>query len=129
MRDDTLKVTGTSAEQRARWRSAAGGGARDLSAWIRIAVDAAAAGTTLSVHDASAEALRAELVHLRAELGRGVGNNLNQIAAHLNGAARVGEANVSAHAAALIAAAADIAAVREAVTRALAGTVHHGRRP
>lgn len=119
MRTDVLKVSGTTADQRARWRVAAGGGTRDLSAWVRAAVDAAAAGTTLPAHVAAADALRTELAGLRADLSRGVGNNLNQIAHRLHADATTGAADVSAHGAALVAAAQDVAAMRVAVTRAL----------
>ena len=121
-RDDTLKVTGTTAGQRATWRAAAGGGPRALSAWIREAADAAADGGP----PGGGEALRRELVALRADLARGVGNNLNQIAHHLNATAKAG-APAAPGRAAIVHAMADVAAMRAILTAALAGTWPRGK--
>ena len=97
-RDDILKVSGVSPDQRAAWSACAA---------------AAASGTT-------AADLRAELVRLRADLARGMGNNLNQIAHALNADLKAGRLpDAAAHERSLAAAAADVALARRAVERML----------
>lgn len=106
-RQDILKVSGTTVDQRTVWREAAQRAQVSLSEWLREAADAAViAGTT-------AADLRAAIVALRTDIGRGVGNNLNQIARALNTDLRAGRrADLARHEAALEAAARDIAIIR-----------------
>lgn len=68
-----------------RWRTAAAAtGTPSLSEWLRDAGDAAC------MSGLDVPGLRAEIAGLRADLSRGVGNNLNQIAAALNAGQRMG---------------------------------------
>lgn len=67
-RQDVVKLSGTTAEQRSTWRQAARRADMPLACWLREAADAAVLGET------TAADLRAEIAKLR--LGRGVGNNL-----------------------------------------------------
>ena len=99
----------------ARWReAAAAAGASSLSEWVRDAANVAAS------QELDVPALRAEIVALRADIGRGVGNLLDQIATKLNTDAKAGlSPNATAHEAALAEAAADIAAMRARLDRAL----------
>jgi hypothetical protein len=109
-RDEIVRVR-TTAAQTARWRNIAG--PRGLSAWLRDLADvAAASGADVAV-------LRVELVRLRADLNRGVGNNLNQIAAAMNADLKAGRAASPADRA-LAEAAAELAAMRAVVEEALA---------
>lgn len=121
MRGDIVKVSGTSPDQRAAWRACAAAAGLPMAAWVREAADAAAAtGTT-------AADLRDALVWLRTDLGRGLGNNVNQLAHALNLDLKAGHRpEAAAHERALAAAAADAAAMRRAVDRALRGL---GQRP
>ena len=74
MRNQIVRIRVT-AEELATWRDAAtAAGHASMSAWLRgLAMLSAATGV-------DAAALRATLSALRADLARGVGNNLNQIA-------------------------------------------------
>jgi hypothetical protein len=120
-RDDIIKVSGTTAGQRARWREAAGGGPRDLSAWIRAAADLAAADP-MRVHaaQASTETLVDAIVGLRSALGSGPGNALNQVARALNTDIRSGRApDAAPHERALADAHAELQAIRGALNLAL----------
>ena len=106
-RDDILKVSGVSPDQRTAWSACAAAAGLPTAAWMREA--AAAAGTT-------AADLRAELVRLRVDLARGMGNNLNQIAHALNADLKAGKLpDAAAHERSLAAAAADVALARRAV--------------
>ena len=68
-----------------RWRAAAAAtGTPSLSEWLRDVADAAC------LRGLDVPALRSEIVGLRADLSRGVGNNLNQLAVLLNAEARAG---------------------------------------
>ena len=96
-----------------RWRAAAAAtGTPSLSEWLRDVADAAC----LSGLDVPA--LRAEIIALRADLSRGVGNNLNQLAALLNAEAKAGIRPDGASLD-LAAAAAEIAAMRARLDQAL----------
>lgn len=67
-------------DEHARWTAAARAvGHPSLSSWVRALMDEAAAT------GGDGRAVAAALVALRTELGRGIGNNLNQIAHRLNG--------------------------------------------
>lgn len=111
MRSDLVKLRATP-DQAGRWRAAAG--ERGLSEWIRGLADVAAAS------GADVALLRGELAALRADLNRGPGNALNQIARALNTHIRAGELpNAAAHERGLAAAADDLAALRRGVERAL----------
>ena len=96
-----------------RWRAAAAAtGTPSLSEWLRDVADAAC----LSGLDVPA--LRSEIVGLRADLSRGVGNNLNQIAAALHADAKAGiPPSAAGHD--LAAAATEIAAMRVRLDQAL----------
>lgn len=117
-RPDVIKISGTSAEQRQRWRRASG---PSLSAWMRLAADRTASGKDGLVLSAEhAERLEAALVAIRADLNRGVGNNLNQIAVALNTSLKAGKgADPGPHEAALNQAAEDLHAIRDLISRAL----------
>lgn len=125
-RRDVLKVSGTTARQREAWRAAAEAADMPLATWLREAADAAAAAGT------TAADLRAEIMALRAEIARGVGNNLNQIARALNTELRANRAaQIAAHEAALAAAAAELRVLRrkaEALLRRLERAGQRGRR-
>ena len=111
-RDDILKVSGVSSGQRATWSACAAAAGLPSAAWMREAAAAAASGTI-------AADLRAELVRLRADLARGMGNNLNQIAHAPNADLKAGRLpDATAHERSL-AAAADVALARRAVERML----------
>ena len=116
-RDGMVKLRVT-ADQAARWRAVAEG--RGLSAWLRELADVAAES------GADVAELRAELVRLRTDLNRGLGNNLNQIAAALNADLKAGQAD-GAHGRGLAAAAVELARLRAAVEEAL--TVLRPRAP
>ena len=77
-RDDILKVSGVSPDQCTAWSACAAAAGLPTAAWMREAATVAAAS------DITAADLLAELVRLRADLARGTGNNLNQIAHALN---------------------------------------------
>ena len=121
MRDDIFKVSGTTARQRARWREAAGGGPRDLSAWIRAAADSAAADpASVQAVRVTTDALVEAIVDLRGALGSGPGNAINQVARALNTDIRGGRApNAPPHEQALADAYAEIQAIRGALNLAL----------
>lgn len=125
-RRDVVKLSGTSAPQREAWQAAARAADMPLAAWLREAADAAVlTGTT-------AADLRAEILALRTEIGRGVGNNLNQVAHALNTDLRAGRrADGAAHDATLAAAAQDLAGLRrkaEAMLRRVERAGQRGRR-
>lgn len=106
-RRDVLKISGTTARQRNAWRAAAQASEMPLASWLREAADAAVVSGTIAAD------LRAEIVALRTELGRGAGNNLNQLARTLNIDLRARRSpDGPAHEEALKAAARDIAAVK-----------------
>ena len=114
MRDDILKVSGTTPDQRAAWSACAREAGLPVAAWMREAATAAAASGT------TAADLRAELVRLRADLARGVGSNINQVAHALNVDLKAGRApDAALHERSLATAAADVAAARRAVERML----------
>ncbi|PPQ28194.1 hypothetical protein [Rhodopila globiformis] len=122
-RQDILKVSGTTMNQRTVWREAAQRAQVSLSAWMREAADAAViAGTT-------AADLRAAIVALRTDLGRGVGNNVNQIARILATDLRAGRrADLAPHEAALEAAARDLALIRRRTEALLRRVERAGQR-
>ena len=106
-RTDIVKLSGTSAAQRDAWRTAAVAAGLPLATWLREAADAAALGGTIAAD------LRDELMRLRADLTRGVGNNLNQVARALNVDLKaMRHPDDEAHTAALIDAAAELAVLR-----------------
>ena len=109
-RGDVIKVSGTNAGQRARWRQVSG---RSLSAWIRQAADRATDGFSSVLTSGQCSRLEEMLLTLRADLNRGAGNNLNQIAQALNTDLRSGlGADGAAHGPALLAVAASIEGIR-----------------
>ena len=109
-RDDVVKVSGTNAGQRARWREVSG---RSLSAWMRQAADRAADGSSSVLTSGQCSRLEETLLTLRADLNRGAGNNLNQIAQALNTDLRSSlGADGAAHGPALLAAAVSIEGIR-----------------
>lgn len=121
VRDDIAKVSGTTPEQRALWRAAAGGGNRGFASWARDSLDAAARGVAgLSPRSAEAAALCAELAGMRAELNRGIGSLIDQIATRLHLDARAGRApDASGVEGALARAADELAELRAAIDRGL----------
>lgn len=122
-REDIIKISGVTAGQRTAWQAAAKAAGTTLSSWVREAVDAAA------LTGATAATLRGDLVTLRAELNRGVGNNLNQLARTLNIARKEGTAiDPAGHAAALKAAAADLAGLRRQMDTLLRRLERRGRK-
>jgi hypothetical protein len=65
-------------EEMERWKAAAASHGMAVSAWMRaLADEAAATGRT-------GREITAELIRLRQDLARGIGNNLNQIAHRLH---------------------------------------------
>ncbi len=97
-----------------RWREAAQDSGVSLSEWLRNAADVAC------MKELDVPALRSELAGFRAELGRGAGNLLDQIAERLHVDAKAGKSPSAAeHERALVQAAADIAAMRSRLDRAL----------
>jgi len=78
IRRDVVKISGTHEGQREAWRSAADRNGLPLATWLREAADAAV------LSGVTAADLRSEIQRLRADLTRGVGNNLNQVAQHLH---------------------------------------------
>lgn len=120
-RDDIIKVSGTTPGQRARWREAAGGGPRDLSAWIRAAADLAAADPAgAQAMQATTETLVVAIVGLRSALGSGPGNTLNQVARALNTDIRTGRTpDAAPHERSLADAHAELQAIRAALNLAL----------
>lgn len=118
-RDDIAKISGTTPDQRATWRVAAGGGARDFAVWARKRLDQAAAGQDGgAASDTALAEIRGELARLRQALNSGVGNNLKQLATGLNANLKAGKAT-SVNEASLAAIAADLAALRAQVAVAL----------
>lgn len=106
------------AEDIARWRLSAGS-ARALSAWVRTACDHAAAADLASAADAD-RATRAELIALRANLGRGIGNLLDQIATRLHIDAKMGVvSSTDGIGEAIVQATAEISAIREVINTRL----------
>lgn len=103
------------ASMSARWRHAATQtGASSLSEWLRDVVDVSA------ISGINVDGLRSELAMFRAELGRGAGNLLDQVAERLHIDAKSGHApNAVEHERALIQAAADVSAMRKQLDRAL----------
>lgn len=122
-REDIIKISGITAGQRTAWQAAAKAAGATLSSWVREAADAAA------LTGATAATLRGDLVTLRAELNRGVGNNLNQLARTLNIARKEGRAiDPADHTAALKAAAADLAGLRRQMDTLLRRLERRGRK-
>lgn len=121
-RADIAKISGTTPEQRAAWRTAAGGGGRAFSAWARDILDDAARGApSLPARSAEAAALRAELAGLRSELNRGIGNLLDQVATRLHVDALAGRApDVDGVDATLAQARGELADLRAAITKGIA---------
>jgi hypothetical protein len=114
-KDDLVKLR-LPATMAARWRvAAAATGTPSLSEWLRDVGDAAAS------RGVDVPGLRAEIAALRADLGRGAGNLLDQIATKLNTNAKSGLApDAAAHTRALTDAAVDIAVMRARLDRTLA---------
>jgi hypothetical protein len=68
----------TTPDERDRWHAAAAERGMTATAWLRaLADEAAATGRT-------GREITAELIRLRQDLARGIGNNLNQIAHRAN---------------------------------------------
>lgn len=76
-RQTAIKVR-ASTEESIRWHDTAKAHGLTLSAWLRGLADDAVAC------DGSGRELATALVELRTEIGRGVGNNLNQLAHRAN---------------------------------------------
>lgn len=116
-----VRISGTSADQRATWREAAGGGARDLSGWLRRAADRAAAKQADGgLRRQDIDALTATITDLLGLIGRGPGNALNQVARALNVDIAAGrKPSAAACEAALAAAADDLKAIRQRLDDAL----------
>ncbi len=113
-------------EEEQRWRAAADASGQNLSAWLRGVADLAAAGAG-AVNPAE---VRDALVRFRADLNRGVGNNLNQLARALNGDLLAEkEPSASACEAALTRAAEDLSTMRAALQQALGGLSSRRRPP
>lgn len=110
-RDETIKIR-LSRAQLARWQAVAG--PRGLSAWLRQLADLAARS------GANPAELRAELVQLRADLSRGVGNDINQLARALNTDLKAGRRpDAAAHEQALARMAEDVERLKALITEAL----------
>jgi hypothetical protein len=124
-RQDVVKISGTRAGQRDAWLGAAQAAGLPLARWLREAADA------VVLTGVTAADLRAEIIALRTEIGRGVGNNLNQLARALH-TPRVGHAaDAVSHAEILATAARDLAALRqtaEALLRRVERAGQRGRR-
>jgi hypothetical protein len=125
-RQDVVKISGTRAGQRDAWLAAAQAAGLPLASWLREAADA------VVLTGVTAADLRAEIIALRTEIGRGVGNNLNQLARALNTAPHTGRpAGAATHAEILATAARDLAALRqtaEALLRRVERAGQRGRR-
>lgn len=104
-RQTAIKVR-ASLDESARWHDTAKAHGLTLSAWMRGLADEAVAC------DGNGRELATALVELRTEIGRGVGNNLNQLAHRSN-------AGLSIHGEALDSALRDVQAMRAKVQRAL----------
>ena len=116
-RTDIVKVSGTTPEQRIRWRRAAG---MSLAAWMRQAADRAASGIDGSLTAEQVSDLEAALRGIRRDLNRGVGNNVNQVATALNTDLKAGRpATAVGHEADLAAAAVSIEGIRDEIRAAL----------
>lgn len=113
-RTDVVKLSGTTQAQRDAWRAAADAAGLPLAAWLREAADAAALGGVIAAD------LRDELMQLRADLTRGVGNNLNQVARALNTDLKARRRpDDAAHAPALVAAADELLRLRRTAEKLL----------
>jgi hypothetical protein len=120
-RQDIVKISGTRTSQRDAWQVAAQAAGLPLASWLREAADAAV------LTGVTAADLRAEIVALRTEIGRGVGNNLNQLARALH-TPRVGRAaDAATHAETLATAARDLAALRQIAEALLRRVERAGR--
>jgi hypothetical protein len=104
-RESAIKIRASLAES-ARWHETAKAHGLTLSAWLRGLADDAVAC------DGNGRELATALVELRTEIGRGVGNNLNQLAHRAN-------AGLSIHGDALDSALRDVQAMRVRVKDAL----------
>jgi hypothetical protein len=120
-RSDVVQISGTTPQQRATWREAAGGGARDLSGWLRRVADRAASRQADSgLTRQNIDALTTTVTALLAQIGRGPGNALNQIARSLNVDIAAGrKPSAAQHLAALAAAADELRAIRSQLDDAL----------
>ena len=120
-REDIFRVSGTTPAQRDRWRAAAGGGPRDLSAFVRASVDRAALDPVVeAAKERTLDGVARALIELRASLGSGPGNALNQVARALNTDIRSGTApNPAPHESAMAGAYLELQAIRAAVNAAL----------
>jgi hypothetical protein len=128
MRDDVFKISGTTHAQRTSWRAAAGGGSRDLSAWLRWVADrASTTDPARFIGEIEAtQAMTKSLVELRSALGSGPGNTLNQIARAMNTTNRAGQApDAAPHERSMAQAYAEIQAIRAALNVALDGLNRH----
>ena len=104
-RESAIKIRASNAES-ARWHETAKAHGLTLSAWLRGLADEAVAC------DGNGRELATALVELRTEIGRGVGNNLNQLAHRAN-------AGLAVDADALDSALRDVQAMRQRVQSAL----------
>jgi hypothetical protein len=121
-RQDIVKISGTRAMQRDAWHAAARAAGLPLASWLREAADAA------MLTGVTAADLRAEIIALRTDIGRGVGNNLNQIARELHMSPRGGRAaEPPPHAEVLAEAARDLAALRQTAEALLRRVERAGR--
>jgi hypothetical protein len=121
-RRDVVKISGTNAGQRDAWQAAAQAADLPLASWLREAADAALLTGVIAVD------LRTEIIALRTEIGRGVGNNLNQLARALNTPCVGQVANAATHAEILATAARDLAALRQAAEALLRRVERAGQR-
>jgi len=107
-RRDIVKVSGTQEAQRRAWRKAAAAAKMPLASWLREAADAA------TLTGITAADLRAEIQRLRADLTRGVGNNLNQLVQGMHLRRQAGDAEDDREVAhRLRGIAAEVAAIRQ----------------
>ena len=102
----------------ADWRSAAADVGMNLSAWLRGVADIAA------VTGGNPVAVRLEVTALRTSLNRGVGNNLNQLAASVNSGALTGSPQLGAT---LTRATDELARMREALEKLLRSDGQSGK--
>jgi Bacterial mobilisation protein (MobC) len=117
------KSVGTRAGQRDAWQAAAQAAGLPLASWLREAADA------VVLTGVTAADLRAEIIALRTEIGRGVGNNLNQLARALHTAPHTGRpAGAATHAEILATAARDLAALRQTAEALLRRVERGGQR-
>lgn len=118
-RVDIIKVSGTSADQRALWAASAAADGVSLAAWFRRAADASVHGSAVS--SADIDRVETALRVIGRSINSGVGNNLNQIATDLNRAIKSNELPSSdAVGGSLASAAADLAVMRAELSVALA---------